>query len=298
MMFGLREQFEYTQCGTCGSLQIVNPPSDYAKYYPKDYLAFAFDNVNEIKQFLKTTRFKYSYYSKGLFGKLLQKFWWSPEIGKLISQTKTNLTDSVLDVGSGEGELLFQMYKIGFSNLTGVDPYIRSDKQPFPGLKFIKSNLSKIKEKYDLIMFNHSLEHVLNPRTELLHAVQLLNPGKCILVRLPIAGGFAFRKYGTDWVQWDSPRHVSIPTEKGMRVLAADLGLTVENVIYESWAFQFWGSEQILKDIPLHDKRSLWLNSKSDIFTKEQLKHYTQESIRLNKENDGDMACFILRKEK
>jgi len=295
-MFGLRETFEYVQCSKCGSIQISNPPADYSEYYPKDYMAFAFDNVSEIKQFLKTARFRYSFYGKGLFGKLLQKFRRSPEIGKFISQTKTNLTDSVLDVGSGEGELLFQMYKIGFSNLTGVDPYICFDKEPFSGLKFVKNNLSQIKDRFDLIMFNHSLEHVLNPRTELLYATELLNPGKYILVRLPVAGGFAFRKYGTDWIQWDSPRHVSIPTEKGMRVLAADLGLTVENVVYESWAFQFWGSEQNMRDIPLHDERSLWLYSKSRIFSKKQLKQYAIASKKLNETNDGDMACFILRK--
>src|SRR6266852_6035050 len=40
MMFGLRNEFEYLECGCCGCVQLVAPPEDMAKYYPKDYYSY------------------------------------------------------------------------------------------------------------------------------------------------------------------------------------------------------------------------------------------------------------------
>src|SRR5262245_27486287 len=40
MMFGLREQFRYFECSSCGCVQIQNPPSDVGRYYPDNYYSF------------------------------------------------------------------------------------------------------------------------------------------------------------------------------------------------------------------------------------------------------------------
>ena len=55
MMFGFRDKFEYLECGQCGCVQIINIPTNIAKYYPDNY--YSFDKVtykyNPFKIFLK-----------------------------------------------------------------------------------------------------------------------------------------------------------------------------------------------------------------------------------------------------
>src|SRR4051812_28975449 len=40
MMFGTREEFDYLECARCGTVQIVEVPSDLGRHYPPDYFAF------------------------------------------------------------------------------------------------------------------------------------------------------------------------------------------------------------------------------------------------------------------
>lgn len=296
MMFGLRDEFKYVECANCNSLQIEEIPSNLARYYPTNYLSFELKHGNRLKRWLKLKRFENSYNSKNILRKIINKFRWAPQIGRFLNATDVKLTGAILDIGSGEGELLFLMRQFGFSNLQGVDPFIATDRNPFAGLNLTKGSIHELSGKYDLIMFNHSLEHVVDPQKDSSKVASLLNPNKYVLLRIPVVGGYAWRTYGVNWVQLDAPRHLSIPSVTGIRELAALTGFSLENVIYESWDFQFWGSEQFQYDIPLHDHRSFWFKSKESIFSKKQIEDYKYKSERLNQNNDGDMACFFLRK--
>jgi hypothetical protein len=40
MMFGMRDVFQYLECGACGCLQLLNIPKDMGKYYPEQYYSF------------------------------------------------------------------------------------------------------------------------------------------------------------------------------------------------------------------------------------------------------------------
>ena len=77
---------------------------------------------------------------------------------------------------------------------------------------------------YDLVMFNHSFEHVEDPLPTLRHARNLLAPGATLLLRTPVAGCWAWRHYGTDWVSIDAPRHAFIPSIAGLRAAAGRRG--------------------------------------------------------------------------
>lgn len=37
MYFGFGEEFAYSECSACGCLQIVEIPTDMARYYPANY---------------------------------------------------------------------------------------------------------------------------------------------------------------------------------------------------------------------------------------------------------------------
>lgn len=102
-----------------------------------------------------------------------------------------------------------------------------------------------------------------------------------------MAGTFAWRSYGVHWIQLDAPRHIHIPTEDGMRVLANRANLRIVQSFYDSWSFQFWGSEQYKQDIPLNDPRT-------PIFSHDTIDEWQRLAVRLNEVRDGDHATFIL----
>jgi hypothetical protein len=106
----------------------------------------------------------------------------------------------------------------------------------------------------------------------------------------------AWRRYGGDWVGLDPPRHIFVPTERSMRLLAQRAGLRVERVFYDSHALQFWGSEQYRRDIPLHDKHSWSQSPAAAHFSHRDVVGWHAASQRLNAAGDGDSAGFVLRR--
>src|SRR5690606_716207 len=150
----------------------------------------------------------------------------------------------------GAGRLLQSLNYFGFRDLTGADAFIERDIEYPSGVKVFKKPLSELTGPFDLIMLHHSFEHLPEPRDELAEIKRVRAPGGTCLIRIPVAAQ-AWKEYGTDWVQMDPPRHLFLYTEKAMRRLAEDTGFDVSDVTYDSTGFQFWGSEQYRRDIPL-----------------------------------------------
>jgi hypothetical protein len=41
MMYGLRDEFRYLECGNCRCVHLNDIPQDMSKYYPENYYSFA-----------------------------------------------------------------------------------------------------------------------------------------------------------------------------------------------------------------------------------------------------------------
>jgi SAM-dependent methyltransferase len=303
MMFGLRDEFDYVECGNCGTIQIFKIP-DLSRYYPKDYYSLSATDELWFTKKLKSriaARLAGEYFINGRnFG------------GKYLSETRDwidrffpvflkdsildiNLRSAILDFGCGTGKLLQILHYFGFRNLTGADAFIETDIFYPNGVKIYKRSLEEFDSFFDLIMLHHSFEHLPNPLEILLEIHQRLRAEKFCLIRIPVVN-FAWEKYGTNWVQLDPPRHLFLYTEKSLRLLAEKAGFVVERVTYDSESFQFWASEQYLKDIPLTDSRSYHGDVAASIFTSEQLIEWEKQTEELNAQDRGDQACFYLRK--
>ena len=296
MMFGLRDEFEYLECGNCGCLQIKEIPENITKYYPDNYYSYQSKGEDQLIQnsFTKTLKRNLkkkvlNYYLRGdsLTGKLISSKYKSyyPWIKKntLTSRSK------ILDVGCGSGELLLKMYNDGFRDLTGVDPYIRQEINYKSGITIYKKQLEELTEKYDLIMLHHAFEHMDQPLEILKKMFHLLNNKGFVMIRIPVAACFAWRKYGVNWVQLDPPRHFFLHTTRSMQILCEQSGFRLMDVVYDSYALQFTGSEKYLRNIPLMEDVQL--------FSEKEIREFTNEANRLNKIKDGDAACFYLFKE-
>ena len=106
----------------------------------------------------------------------------------------------ILDVGAGTGDLVYWLRAIGYHNVIGIDPLVPGDVMSGGALLVHRMPLGNVSERnFDLIVFNHSLEHAPDPLAELEAARERLSPAGRILVRLPVAGCHAWRTYGVDW---------------------------------------------------------------------------------------------------
>jgi hypothetical protein len=71
----------------------------------------------------------------------------------------------------------------------------------------------------------------------------------------------------------------------------------VKEIIYDSEGFQFWGSEQYRRGIPLLSARSYMTNPSQSIFSGSQIREFEDKALQLNLEKRGDQAAFYLSRE-
>ena len=287
MMLGLREEFEYMECKSCGCLRIASVPGDLAKYYPTDsYYSYKVVTQN-LRTRLGRLRLRIAldnpWISRTLgWPKRLNTLGWIQMFG-----LERNMR--ILDVGSGGASFVRELRAAGFTGVLGLDPFIAQDIQDEHGLIVKKASLSDIGGGWDQIMFHHSLEHIADQIGTLQIArAKLSREGTC-LVRVPLVN-WAWQNYGKDWVQLDPPRHLCVHTERSFRLAAAQAGFKVARVIYDSWELQFWGSELYKKDIPLQTgQREL-----AQHFSSAHLQDFRRRADELNSQRLGDQAIFFL----
>ncbi len=298
LQLGLGERFQYQLCKNCGSMQLMDPPADFSRYYPnEDYYSFKMQ-MKELKKpgFIQQAKSDYLLYRKNkLVGSLLSIGYKIPEQYHWAKNSKAQPGDAILDVGCGNGSLLTQLYRMGFTNLTGVDPFI-NEAHDYGPIKIFKKEIHDLNGSFDLIMMHHSLEHMFQPLKALQKAYSLLNKNKYLLVRIPVMGNYGWQHYKTFWCGLDAPRHIFIPSEKGMRMLATNAGFEIEKVEYDSNNYVIWCSEQYVRGIPLHAAESWSMNHEKSLFTKEKIKQFQEKIMNENKKNNGDTAAYYLKK--
>ena len=296
MMFGTRDPFDYVECVACGCVQIADVPADLGPYYPPDYYAYVPPlREGALRRALQRLRADHLMGQPNPVGWLMTRRYGVPSGIDYVRRAGINRSQSVLDIGCGSGSLLLGLRAYGFRALTGVDPYIERDIDYGNGVRVWKRTLDEYDGRHHLIMLHHTFEHMDRPLDVLTRIRALLEPGGVVLLRIPVASGEAFARYRADWVQLDAPRHLFLHTPKSIALLAHRCGLSVYDTVFDSTAFQFWGSEQYRRDIPLRDARSYRNNPGGSIFSATDMATFDADARRLNAEGRGDQAAFYLR---
>jgi SAM-dependent methyltransferase len=296
MLHGTRETFEYFECGSCGCVQIEEIPADLAAFYPDDY--FSFRSLSEldgnlVRRFIDPHRVRSGFGAPDAIGRVADAVSRPLDYIDWLKEAGLGPDAAVLDIGCGQGKTLLCMALGGLRPCHGVDPFIDATTRYRSGATVFKIGLSTFaresSDRYDLIMFQHSLEHFVDPREALGLAASLLTMNGRMLVVVPVAGSFAWETYRETWCNLDAPRHIHLLTRAAMEILAKDAGLKVCSAISVGGFSQFVGSERYKRDIPANDPRP-----DRALFTAAELESFARRTEILNQEGRGDQTRFIL----
>ncbi len=100
-------------------------------------------------------------------------------------------TITVLDIGCGNGsQLSLPLARLGY-NVTGIDPdessiaHAARLSEGIEGARFLRTSVSEVAEKFDVVILSEVLEHVKDPSELLQAGERLLNPDGLIIVTTP-----------------------------------------------------------------------------------------------------------------
>lgn len=301
MMYGTGEEFSYFQCADCDCLQIAEVPPDISKYYPDDYYSYkaadttGIATASPLRSYAIELRNKYAAFGRGFIGKYLYGKYPTKKF-RGLSLLRLSKRAAILDVGCGSGSFLNKCRDIGFQNLLGIDPFNAKNIEYDNGVNILKSSIHDIGGQWDLVMFHHSFEHIPDQLVTLQRTLEILRPGGHCIIRIPTVSSYAWDHYGVNWVQLDAPRHLYLHSVMSVKVLADKTGLELSDIIFDSNAFQFWGSEQYEKNIPLRGSRSYAVNPAASSFSEDDISNFAKRAEELNAEKQGDQAIVYFRK--
>ena len=287
MQHGTREPFQYGECFSCKSLQILVIPDNLGAYYPRDYYAFHPASPRRTRSGLHRRLFtSWLLGSTSALAERLARykereypfFRWAQ-----LSGCSSN--SAIADVGCGAGGLLRRMQRHGFTHLTGVDPYATLDVSE-PGFQLRQAELKDVGGPFDLLMLHHVLEHFEDPFSALVEAKKHLSASGAVLVRIPLAASDSFRTYRHHWYNLDPPRHITVPSMEGMRRLAARAGYRIVHAYCDGIEVGYLYSEYYARDIPFTQR------PKPD---PERVRHFRALATSANIRGEGDQGVFLLR---
>jgi 2-polyprenyl-3-methyl-5-hydroxy-6-metoxy-1,4-benzoquinol methylase len=292
MRYGTREIFNYNFCNTCHCLQIKDTPNDMRQYYKSDFYELN-NNTKKFKSFKNAIRkmliiwhpenLSFLFYFLRRYYPL---FW-------IYRKLELNRKTTVLDVGAASGQNVIDLRSIGI-NSVGIDPFIDKDIITNGKLIVKKTNIYEVIDRYDVITFHHSFEHMPDQLRVLLKAKSLLKKDGKILIRIPTTSSLAFERFKENWFQLDAPRHLYLHSHKSIDLLAKSAKMKVKDLWCDSNEMQFIISEQYSRDIPYNDLRSYIVDPKESNFDRNTIISFKNMSKRANKENRGDQICIIL----
>ncbi|KXU32635.1 hypothetical protein A0J57_08755 [Sphingobium sp. 22B] len=150
----------------------------------------------------------------------------------------------ILDIGSGDGEILEAFRDRGFAAL-GVDPDERSrDFCAARGLAVLPGTAEEPPaaldgQQFDLVVMSHSLEHCLDPVRAIRTIARLLAPGGLAYIEVPNAGCRHFETFRQCSEMFDAPRHLWFFSQQALLRLTEAGGFTVAALHYNGFTRLF-----------------------------------------------------------
>lgn len=226
--YGLGIESRIVQCRTCGLLY-ANPyptPVDFQRLYADPEKYFASHDLDA-----RTDRFR------GVIRRAVRE------------HDRSDI--SLLDVGSGRGEMLVAARLEGVTRATGLEPSVANrDFAEELGVELLPHTIEEFAEttnlEYDVITLNAILEHVPDPNSMIATSARLLKPGGLLYIDVPneanliaMVGNLINRVRGSKAVLNLSPTfppyHVFGFTRRSIRHLLAKHGFEIFDLRVKAW---------------------------------------------------------------
>ena len=296
----------YAQCLRCNSLVRTSVLPPQSLLYPDNYYSLSRDAESALsgpmRHWLCTRLAKSTFSESAAFIKLLRLFAPIRELRTVcqmllsinFASHKRNI-NAILDVGTGSGYLPFILSRNG-RQVLGIDPF--SAREWSSGTcKIRKLSINELTEKFDLIMFHHSLEHISDPGETLNTAASLLNNDGVIVIRIPKCDSEAWRIYGPDWFQIDAPRHEFIPSNEGMHLLVGSQNLRIVHQYDDSTSAQFWLSNIVAKGLSLMNPNKQFEKFRADDSSLYLKVSHVLRTRSANRKANGDQTVLIVTRD-
>lgn len=255
--------FTLVQCAECG-LKYLNPRparEQIHAFYPTEYYPpaelqqrkqvdrFVKRLSRTVKQALREEFYGYPGPTRSVGRRLLRRvvllpqFWHRRLVGREMLPFQGQ--GRLLDVGCGPGRLLQDLREQGW-DVYGVDfSPVAVERARSVGLAVKQGDLISAAYDdgfFDVVLFNHSLEHMYEPVTVLREAYRVLKPGGTLVLYLPNAGSTEARLFGRWWVSWDLPRHLLHFDRNTVSRLVRAVGFVPERIQTSTSKSSFLGS--------------------------------------------------------
>ncbi|MBI2465052.1 class I SAM-dependent methyltransferase [Candidatus Shapirobacteria bacterium] len=133
--------------------------------------------------------------------------------------------DKVLEIGFGEGKFLKALKSMGY-RVFGVEKskYARRQIENVLGKDHLFDDIDKVKEKFELVVMYHVLEHIEKPAEYIRKILGILSPTGRLVVRVPNVESWEAKLAGANWYHLDYPNHQTLFSEAGLLKMFEDVG--------------------------------------------------------------------------
>ncbi len=208
---GTPQVHAYAACGGCRSLVLLHPPvaEQLAAYYRPDYAPYQPP------------------------GPELQRPLELPGLQALEALDRSGGPVRALDYGPGSGWWLAQVaarFQRAELHAVDFDPPGSQERLAWMGRPVAiaaPEAFLKGQQRWHLLHFSHSLEHLSNPLEVLHHGLSGLEPGGLVVIHGPSVDSLSLRCWGGFWQGLEAPRHLSIPAASQVASLLERAGLQI-----------------------------------------------------------------------
>jgi len=216
--------FTVVKCNNCGLIYINPRPGQNIifNYYPDEY--WNIEEDNHINMEMKLKKFVHRF---------INKIYYKINIPNLNQNC-----NKVLDIGCGDGKGLFKLKEDGWETYgVEISPLAAERAHEKYGLNIFTGIVEDAQyedEFFDLIILNHVLEHLSDPKTTLIEINRILkNEGK-LIISIPNVNSFEAKHFKKYWTAWELPRHLYHFTPFTIKSLLDKTGFEVLKIEYDN----------------------------------------------------------------
>ena len=228
ILHGVPGEFSIHECPECGAGTTLPRATDAEldAFYPKDYVPHE--------------------QPAGLLGRVMETVQRMRMKNKPMAAVRKIEPGRALDVGCGRGDLGAELIRRGWK-VWGIEPDPGAARVARERGLQVSAGIMKTAEVevpvdgFDLIVFQHCLEHVTDPGGDLRAALSMLGPDGRLIVTLPNWASWQRRAFLDRWFPLELPRHRTHWTPRALEIALRQAGAgQVETMTSTSFICFFW----------------------------------------------------------